>query len=181
RYRMSPPELSTHLASLSATRPLVWRFESMDDPGESKQRRKWQACMPWGNEVPYTAPHMQARGWHLVSVLLQIGIIWQLPAPFPHSIFALMEEEPEVAMLFDGPGSFEKLTYYLAHRETLHKRYKVRRTEQPLDYHFDEPDAGYSYRWEDGSLLPDGYLAGFLQYRAKRAIPEIGEGMVLEE
>src|SRR5437660_179065 len=60
RYSMHPRELSKHLASMPATRPLVWRFESFFDAEKSKARRqKWQACMPWGNHVPYTAPHMQ--------------------------------------------------------------------------------------------------------------------------
>jgi hypothetical protein len=180
RYSMSAHKLTKHLAALPARRPHVWRFESMCDAAESRARsKKWEACLPWGNNVPYDVPSMRARGWHLVAILIKQGIIWQLPAPFPHSIFALVQKDPDVTMLFDGPGSYEKLNYYLDHQEAIGKQYKVRVIDRPLKYTVYPPDAGYSYRWEDGSLLPDGSFAQLDARHAERL--QLGEVSVREE
>jgi hypothetical protein len=171
RYQMSARELGKHLATLPTSRPLVWRFENSYDPmTESKQRRrKQQACMPWDNAVPYDVASLRARGWHFVALQLTHGIIWQLPAPWPHSIFALSQDDPDVTVLFEGPGSFSELTYYLDHKATICKACKVRKIEQPLDYTNYPPDAGYSYRWEDGRVIPGGYMHGYLLEREARS------------
>jgi len=84
-------------------------------------------------------------------------------------MFALMENEPDIVMLFDGPGEFEKLHYYLDHRASIHKKYNVRQLDALLDYHFYEPDAGYSYRWEDGMLIEGSYMDRILNRRYKES------------
>lgn len=169
RYRMGAADLARHLASLPAIRPLVWHFSVSSEAARSKGRtKKWRVCMPWDNEVPYDVPSMQARGWQFIVLRLTIGIIWKLDAPFPHSIFALTQDDPAVTVLFDGADAFGELTYYLDNKETINKKYKVRAIESPLDHTIYVPDAGYSYRWEDGSLLPDGYIARLEADRAER-------------
>lgn len=155
-------------ASLPKTRPYAWHFESNEYIG-----KPFRICGIVGNEVLYDVPSMQSRGWQFVTVYLPVGILFKLDAPFPHPLFALVEDEPDITMLFDGPGAFEKLMYYLDHRAAIHKKHKVRRIEATLDYHFYEPDAGYSYRWEDGKLIEGSYRWKLLQQQQSRCIEEV--------
>lgn len=118
------------------------------------------------NQVPYDAPSMQQRDWVAISLMPLDAILFG--RPFPHCMFALMENEPDIVMLFDGPGEFDKLHYYLDHKTSIHKKYKIRQIDAPLDYHFYEPDAGYSYRWEDGTLIEGSYMDRILNHRHKQ-------------
>lgn len=162
RYMMSPHQLAEALRTLPKTRPDVWLFE----PSFYADRKPKGMCVRRGNEVAYDVPSMQRRGWRLITVHLPVGLVMGTNPPL--NTFALIEDDPDIVMIFDCPGELDKLTYYLEHREAIHKEHKVRCVEQPLDYQFYTPDAGYSYKWEDGLLIPGSYMDRLLSHRAER-------------
>jgi hypothetical protein len=168
RYHMSNRERMQAFVSLPRTCPHAWHFESNDYAG-----KPFRICGIVDNEVPYDVQSMQRRGWQFVTVYLPVGILFKLDAPFPHPLFALVEDKPDITMLFDGPGAFEKLMYYVEHREKIHKKHKVRRIEAALDFQVYEPDAGYSYRWEDGKLIEGSYMWRLFQQRQSRHIEQV--------
>ena len=138
----------------------------------------YEFASPMERIVPYNRAGLRQRGWHVISCLPNEGIVWVSG----HGMLAL--EEEEYTVIFTDPVTqLDDLAAYRAHRERVKKKENMRRITGLPDltvYPPEEPeDRKYSYSWEDGSLLPDGYMAEIFRRvheREQKPPPTTDEG-----